>query len=241
MNLSKHQLKILGTYIIFTVFIGCQTDQSTQLVGLWEINFIKTPQSKKLNLPWQGIKFKADGSFVSWNTRQHFEGTWQYQDDTLELKGAHLDWMDSKWNIEVFTHPDHYRKIIKGKLAGYTTKKLAFQLSKVHHLYVDEINAKLISKAGGDILLLGKWWSQDPGGNSAAIWLQFNENNTFLIGKGEENYENFGVWLLNEEQKKIELISFSTEFKDLSWDFKVTKDTLLLKSAHKQQVLLKKH
>lgn len=231
--------RLLIIIITYSFFSSCQTDQNKQLVGVWEIDYINTKSKKKLNLPWQGIKFKPDGNFVSWNTRQHFEGTWDYQDDTLYLKGAQFDWMDSKWNIEIFTHPDHYRKIIRGQLVGNSKAAVAFQLSKVHHLYVDDINKNRLSKPGNDILLLGKWFINTPDVEENTSWLQFNENNTFLMGEGEDDYGNHGVWLLNEEDSKIDLISFSTTHQDISWDFSIQKDTLKFSYQQKELLLLK--
>lgn len=229
--------KIFIILFSITLLLACKADNSRAIVGLWEIDFILNQNKKKINLPWQGIKFNEDGTFVSWNTRQHFAGTWHVDNDTLIITGEQLSWMDSKWLIEIYTHPNHYRKIIRGKLTDKSNISVGFQLSKVHHLYRDEINASMISKPTVDLMLLGKWSTKTN--NATSNWIQFNENNTFLMGKNEEDYGNYGVWLLNEEEARIDLISFSTEYKDRTTSFVIRNDTLVIEDEKNKLVLRK--
>ena len=225
--------------LISTLLSTCTTDHRQKVVGLWEIDFILNQNKKKINLPWQGIKFNKDGTFVSWNTRQHFAGTWEFDSDTLKIIGEQLSWMDSKWLVEIYTHPNHYRKIISGKLIDKPNISVGFQLSKVHHLYRDEINATMISKPSADLMLLGRWSTKTNIANATSNWIQFNQNNTFLMGENAEDYGNYGVWLLNEEEARIDLISFSTEYQDQTKSFTIKGDTLVIKDGKNNLILFK--
>lgn|GEM_PF-6336102 len=236
----KSFLKSTFSLLLFTTLLfACKTDHSQTVIGLWEIDFILNQNKKKINLPWQGIKFNKDGTFVSWNTRQHFAGTWELNLDTLKITGEQLSWMDSKWLVDIYTHPNHYRKIISGKLTNNPRVSVGFQLSKVHHLYRDEINASMISKPSADLMLLGKWSTKTNTTDTTPSWIQFNKNNTFLMGKNEEDYGNYGVWLLNEEEARIDLISFSTAYKDQTKTFLIKDDTLIIEDGKNKLILLK--
>ena len=209
---------------------------------MWQIEYFTLRGKSEYNLAWQGIKIRKDGSFVSWNTKQHFEGYWELDGDTLFLQNDEMDWINSKWQIELFTHPDHFRRMIKGQLLGNISTKIDFQLSKVHHLAVDHVNNQLISQPGPEIQILGKWKMEAiVKGDSLNIlenqWVVFNENNTYLMGKDAETYGNFGVWLLDDESSKINLLSFTAKYPDSNWKFDLQGDHLIMKTS-KQEVRL---
>ena len=234
--------KLISFFLVLIYMVACKPDNSDKITGLWQIEYFALKGKKEYNLAWQGIKIKKDGSFVSWNTRQHFAGNWKMDGDTLFLMNEETEWINSKWLLNIYTHPHHFRRMIEGKLLGTAAQQIDFTLSKVHHLAEDHVNTQLISQPGPEIQLLGKWKMESIArGDSLDLlneqWVVFNENNTYLMGQGEEKYGNHGVWLLDRDAAKISLISFSNKYPDSAWEFELNANQLIIKT-NKQEVKL---